>query len=171
MRASFVTLIVFCAVFPSIVVAHGTGASFESESGPYVVDIGYEPEVFEAGEQSKFDFSLTREGEEQLAAFAQVWVRILQDGKTVFASGVHRQDFGPTTLLYTFPEKGGYELEASYRAQDGEIASATFPISVAASGNSSVVLDPVSAALGAFLAFGVAAAYVFLFRKRSSGVV
>ncbi len=121
------------AVFPLTAHAHTTGASWNITSGPYTVDLGYNPLTFIAGEYASFDFLLWKgpanTGEQ--TDYAQVWVRIIRDKNTLLATGILHQTYGPTTLLYSFAEPGDYTLEASFRTESGdEIAVATFPLSV-----------------------------------------
>ena len=118
--------------------AHVTGASFTSTTTPYVVDIGYDPITFTAEESERFDFVLRDEKTGNPVPFDQVWVRITDGDNTLLATGLLNQSIGPTTLLYVFGGPGEYKLQPSFRNADGdEIAAATFPISVAASSDTS----------------------------------
>jgi hypothetical protein len=56
----------------------------------------------------------------------------VHESGTVFATGLKHQKFGPTTLLYRFPQAGEYTLDVSYRTEEGRaIAQASFPLEVA----------------------------------------
>ena len=118
--------------------AHTIGASFESPSGEYLSDIGYDTITFDAGQSVRFDFNLKQKTTKDPVPFDQVWIRIVHNGDTLLATGIHQQVIGPTTLLFTFPEGGDYTLESSYRTGDegDEIASSTFPISVSSTTSS-----------------------------------
>lgn len=165
-RYAVATIIITLAI-PVLLAAHGNGASFERQSGSYLIDIGYEPESPEAGQQIKFDFSLLRQSDGEEHPYSHVWVRVLQEDRTVFASGIHRQDIGQTTLLYVFEEEGEYVLEASYRNESGEIASAKFPLTVAPADGAFVAEDDVLPALAGLVAGVVlAGAYVFIRKSR-----
>lgn len=137
-RMSAVALLFFVCTVSTVGVAsaHTTGSSWNVADGEYTVDVGYDPALFTAGEYARFDFLLWRgpanTGEE--AAYSHIWVRITNDDKdTQLATGVMRQEIGPTTMLFAFPEAGAYVLETSYRDADGnDIAKASFPIQVAA---------------------------------------
>ena len=129
---------------PAIATAHATGASYNQTIGAYTADIGYDPVTFTAGESTRFDFKLwkgaTTSGEE--APFAQIWIRIVRDKNSVLATGLWDQPIGPTTLLYEFETPGNYVLEASYRDASGnDIAVASFPISVMAANQNSLLAN------------------------------
>lgn len=111
--------------------AHALGASFEATSTPYLIDVGYDPEVFETQRSARFDFELRDLESRDYVTYDHVWVRIIREKRTLLATGVRRQDIGPTTLLYLFGEPGTYMLEVSYRRIDGEeFASTSFPLTV-----------------------------------------
>jgi hypothetical protein len=116
---------------PIFLFAHSTGNSFEVRQGDHLIDIGYEFEIRE-GSATRFDFSLLDAENKSPEEYAHVWVRILKDDSTIFATGVHRASLGPTTLLYTFTDKDTYTLSASFRSDDEEIAAATMPVTVVA---------------------------------------
>lgn len=173
-RTKQLTLVlVLAALMPSLVYAHGLGASFEQQSGEYLIDVGYEPEFPEAERQARFDFELWRFEEEQVAysdrtpiPYSHVWVRILKERMTIFASGIHRQDIGPTTLLYMFPSEGEYTLIVSYRGEGGEVASAEFAITVNPADQSFIQGDDILPALvGAVLGLALVGIYVSIRRR------
>ncbi|GEM_PF-1349861 len=118
----------YTSVFVS---AHSASVSFEKEAPPYLIDIGYDSVAPIAGEHGRFDFSLRHLNTKDPAEFSEVWVRVLRGEKTFLATGIQKQEIGPTTLLFVFPREGSYTLEASYRsAGGGEIAKAAFSIPV-----------------------------------------
>ena len=133
--------------------AHGTGGDFIKEQNGYTIDIGYDPETFYAGETVNFDFTLKKDTLKQ--EFSDVWVRITQDTKTVFATGVHNQDLGGTTLLYEFEKEGNYTLHARYQKDGESITEAEFPISVLPpeSQTESNSLNPIGFIIGILFAF------------------
>lgn len=171
--ALFISLALFAPwLFWGVASAHSTGASFTQPSGDYTIDVGYNPISFTAGDYASFDFLLwkgpastpTNPGGTP-ADYAQVWIRIIKDKNTLLATGVLHQQYGPTTLLYSFPEAGSYTMEASFRTASGdEIAVATVPLSVAqAAGQTSV--GPVLWLLGGLVA---GAAVGFILARRFS---
>ena len=146
---------------PLAALGHTTGASWNAPSGKYTVDVGYDPAVFVAGQYTRFDFLLWKGpvNTGDPANYAQIWVRVLHSGRTILATGIWKQPVGPTTLLYQFEEPGTYTLETSYRNEDGDdIATASFPITVAA-GERTVTVLPF--AIG-FVSFVVGAAACFI---------
>ncbi len=149
----FVVAILFLGVSAE---AHTTGASFEKPVGKYIVDVGYDPGTFVIGESIRFDFELKEQKDLASVHFAQVWVRILEEGSTVLATGIHRGEYGNPTLLYTFAQPGKYVLEASFRdVADNDIAVQQFPISVSADPNNTSSVTFITPALvflfGAFV--------------------
>jgi hypothetical protein len=110
--------------------AHVTGAFFEKEVGNFIVDIGYDPEIIVARESSAFSFDLLDKTNRDPQEFTSIWVKIDKGEQTTLATGIARQSLGITTLLYTFPEAGEYELNVRYQSGDDSIAEASFPIVV-----------------------------------------
>jgi hypothetical protein len=115
---------------PFFVHAHSLGASFEVLEGEHLIDIGYEPDVFREGRYTRFDFELRRASDKEFVPHDEIWVRILREKQTVLATGIRRQDIGPTTLLFTFEEAGEYRLEASYRSNGRNIATTSIPLTI-----------------------------------------
>lgn len=113
--------------------AHIGGASFAATTSPYVIDVGYDPVQFTADQSTRFDFVLSDEKTNERRNFDQVWVRITNEDGTLLATGLFRQPFGPTTLLYVFAKPGAYTIASSFRDASGnEIAAASFPLTVTA---------------------------------------
>lgn len=130
MKQIFITIIftLLLACINTRSYAHGTGGDFIKEQNGYTIDIGYDPQTFYVGEAVNFDFTLKKDTLKQ--EFSDVWVRITQDTKTVFATGVHSQDLGGTTLLYEFEKEGNYTLHVRYQKDGENIAEVEFPIIV-----------------------------------------
>lgn len=133
--------------------AHGTGGEFIKANNGYTIDIGYDPENFYTGETVDFDFSLKKDTLEQ--EFTDVWVRINQDTKTVFATGVHNQEIGGTTLLYEFEKEGNYTLHVRYQKDGESLAEAEFPLVISSSQNQagSNSPNPIAFIIGILFAF------------------
>lgn len=142
MRRFIFFLLIMCSITPVVSFAHGDGASFEKQSGEYLIDIGYDPAPPVAGEATLFDFSLIRLADGNEVPYSHVWVRILDERKTVLASGLHWQEVGATTLLFAFPEDKTYTLESSFRTERGEIASASFSVPVSPKSDTRVTEEP-----------------------------
>lgn len=123
--------IFLCAV--PVAYAHPVGFSWEKPTGQYLMDVGYDTDVFIAGEYVRFDFALKDATTKDPRDYAQAWVRITdKDGKrTLLATGVYNQSIGPTTLLYLFGEPGPHSLEVSFRDKSGnDLAVGSFPLTV-----------------------------------------
>ena len=118
----------------SRVFAHATGTSLEKTVGEYRLDIGYNPVVLEAMDSTSFDFNLLLKEKGERVEFSDIWIRVMQGKKTLFASGIHRPGFGNTTMLYTFPQGGEYELMVRFQDQGKKLAEASFPLVVKEAG-------------------------------------
>lgn len=146
---------------PGSVAGHGLGESFEQEVGDHLIDVGYTPEDFSAGASALFEFELW-ENEPGVAyedltpvPFDDVWVRIVADGKTVFAGGVHNAEFGGARMTYVFPEPGEYEFSVRYERGTDSIAETTFPFTVAPrEGGGSFRIPAMAAVLGLLVGAG-----------------
>ncbi len=128
-----VCIAMVCAVlgFAAQADAHVTGLSWTATTTPYVVDVGYDPNEFQAGQSARFDFVLRDEKTGDSVPYDHVWVRLMHENTTLLATGVRRQYIGPTTLLFGLIESGDYKLEASFRDADGnDTAVASFPMSI-----------------------------------------
>ncbi|MDA1337264.1 MAG: hypothetical protein O3C23_00640 [bacterium] len=110
--------------------AHSTGVSLEKTIDEYRVDIGQNPPVLETENPAVFDFDLVFEKTGERAEFSDIWVRIVQGKKTVFASGINKPDFGNTTMVYTFPQGGEYELNVRFQKAGEKIVEASFPLAI-----------------------------------------
>jgi len=122
-------IITILFVGATIVRAHGSGASFEKQVENMLVDIGYSVEEFSTDSSVVFDFGL-KDANEAAVEFTDVWVRIVKDTSTVFATGVHNARLGGAIMTYVFPESGDYELSVRYQNDGENISETTFPIVV-----------------------------------------
>lgn len=111
--------------------AHGTGASFEKEINGYLIDVGYDPVILAAQEQQRFDFGVSKKGSTEAVDFTDIWVRIApKERGIIFASGIHRPDFGLPGMTFTFPRAGEYELTVRFQKNGNVIAETSFPLTV-----------------------------------------
>ena len=150
--AVLIVSVLFAVGAPYIADAHGAGASLEAPSAPYLIDIGIEPEIFESGVPVRFDFALLDLDTGDVAEFDHVWVRVTDENTTYLATGVHMQEVGPTTLLYSFEIPGTYVLDVSFRESDGtQLANANFPLNVVSSGDRDNERNPMVRIAGAVL--------------------
>lgn len=123
-------VIILSIVLPFVVVAHGTGASHEEVVDGYVIDIGYDPAVVEAGTQARFDFNILNDATKEVVPFTDIWLRITKDNTTYFAGGVHKARIGLTGVSYIFPEEGEYEISVRYQNEGEAITEISFPLPV-----------------------------------------
>ena len=127
----FLTIFIVAAPF---VLAHGVGSSIEKTVGDYLVDVGYSPDEVKEGEAVQFDFSLWNNALDQEEPFTDIWVRISQSNKTVFAGGIVKPGFGPTGITYVFPERGEYEIMLRFQNNESSLVETSFPITAEVGG-------------------------------------
>ena len=160
---TFVLAVLIGMSSPTVVLAHTTGASFEKQIGKYTVDIGYDTTVPQAGERLVLDFNLENK-DTTLAAFDYVWVRISSDTETVLATGIHRADVGPTSLLFAIPGdfRGPLTINARFEKGENTLAETSFELPVKSTG-----LSPFfGAVLGAILGLVVGGGSVLVLSYR-----
>jgi hypothetical protein len=161
-------LYIILLLFPIMLFAHGSGASLEKEVGNYFIDIGYEPAEIVAGDSLRFDFGIFTGSDKSEVLFSDIWVNISKENKTVFATGVHRQDLGTTGLTMVFPEGGEYVLDVRFQNKGESIAQTTFSIDVLESENDSGTAKSIYSSYFGLIAsfvFGIGVAYFGLRRK------
>lgn len=112
-----------------MVSAHGSGESFELESEGYLMDIGYSVEEFTDDSSVILSFELKNK-EGSAVEFTDVWVRIIEDTSTVFATGVHNADLGGALMTYKFPSSGDYKLSARFQNNGESLVEGVFPLTV-----------------------------------------
>jgi hypothetical protein len=130
----YVAAILFGLMAPLAVYAHGSGASLEKVVGEYWIDIGYDPVQPMGGDRMVFDFNLAEAAATGTPVdFDYMWVRLQSDKRTLLATGVHRAEIGPTTLLVALPKdsKGALGLSVRYQRGIETLAEADFEIPVA----------------------------------------
>ncbi|HEY9480880.1 MAG TPA: hypothetical protein VIR98_01435 [Candidatus Paceibacterota bacterium] len=136
MRKLLLIVTILCASFPSFVLAHSTGESFEKVIGAYKVDIGYGDAA--PGEAATFDLKLFDASGESKIPFDNAWVRIERDGKTFFAGPIANQTFGVPAFSIAFPTEGSYEVSVRFTNGQNVLAEATFPYQVEADEDASI---------------------------------
>ncbi|MDP3726038.1 MAG: hypothetical protein Q8R36_02455 [bacterium] len=114
--------------------AHGTGVSFEIKEEEYLIDIGYDAPIIEAGAPIRFDFSVITQEDLKPQTFNNIWIRIEETkelGQTIFATGISKPSFGLPTMIFTFPKEGEYTLYARFEDAGGaKIVEVKTPIFV-----------------------------------------
>lgn len=135
MRNALLFSIALISLVPGVLFAHGSGASFESRSDQYVIDIGYDPDPPQAGERILLDATLLFADGNRTAEYDRVWMRLEVNKKTVVATGLAESSIGPTTLLVHVPSElnGDAILTARFEKDDQTIAEASFPFTIAPS--------------------------------------
>ena len=107
---------------PSLTYAHGeAGLTFTATTTEgRIVDVDYSDAYIEADRIGRFDFNLFADDKRNNEAnFTDMWVRIVKKdvsmvGKTLYAGGVAKQDFGGNGFSFVFPEGGTYTLSVRY---------------------------------------------------------
>lgn len=143
---AFLSLLLFAVVLcisPSGTSAHGEGGrTFTGTTTKgRIVDVDYSDTYIEADRIGRFDFNLfTDDTREKAVNFSDLWVRILKNdgsrvGKTLYAGGVAKQEFGKDGFSFVFPEAGTYTLSVRYNDSNedtyGEtVGEATFELEV-----------------------------------------
>lgn len=169
MRTIFALFVSALLLVPAAASAHAFGASLEATSTPYFIDIGYDPDPIQAGRAARFEIELRDLDRIMVQDHEYVWVRILRERETILATGIHRQFFGPTTLLYTFEESGPHTIDVSYRTREGkELAQAEFLVDVVQRDGRGVWQELLIGA-GALAVF-CGAALIFVANRRARGV-
>lgn len=110
--------------------AHGVGQSLEQVVGEYLVDIGYSAFELTSGETVRFDFDVLDNNTREPVPFTDIWVRVSEGHKTVFAGGIMRARLGATGMSMVFPSAGEYELRVRYQNNDTTVVEAAFPLIV-----------------------------------------
>ena len=111
--------------------AHGTGQSLEKVVGEYLIDVGYDVlGALKPDESVRLDFNVFLNETGEVISFTDIWVRIAEGNKTVFAGGIHKARFGSTGMTFTFPEDGEYELNIRFQNESDSIVETTFELSV-----------------------------------------
>lgn len=110
--------------------AHVIGITFENTIGDYLIDIGYNSSVIEAGKEGRFDFTIIDNKTGDLAVYTDVSVRIEQGKTTIFSSTLHRPEFGLPVAILVIPNPGDYELKVRFDNNRDVVAETSFPLKV-----------------------------------------
>jgi len=111
--------------------AHGgAGQSVEKIVGEYLVTLEYSELSLTADESVRFTFELSLNEAAENVPFTDIWVRIMEGNKLLFAGLIKEADFSPTGISYAFPKGGEYELTARFQNEGEAIAETSFPLTV-----------------------------------------
>ncbi len=153
----FFALFLIWMLLPIFTFGHGTGLSYEEIIDGYRVDVGYSPEIVTLDSGARFDFTITdvQTGEE--VEYSDVWLRINKETRTLFATGIHKPEFGTTGVLYTFSEPGKHLISARFQSNGETLAEVSFPLTVENTSSSpppfGIFFAIFGLILGAFLGF------------------
>lgn len=112
--------------------AHGTGASFETEQNDVLIDIGYTPEQFVAGERVRLDLDVydAVAADTPRLEFTNVWLRLTQQGRVFYSGNQLNPATTQTVVSLTLPDAGEYELSARFYNNDTIVADGVFPLTI-----------------------------------------
>ena len=132
LKLSYYTLFLITLLFltSTLVFGHGFGVSYEEDVDGYFVDIGYDPEVITTESRVRLEFDITNKETQEINEYSDLWLRINQDKKTVFAGGINKPEFGAAGILYTFPEAGLYEVSVRFQDDGEKLTEVSFPLDV-----------------------------------------
>lgn len=166
-------IFLFLAVVPSVVLGHSTGASVERYIDSYLLDVGYSPETPRADEQTRFDFFLYDAETDVEVPFTDIWVRIEDGGRLLFAGGIAKSEFGATGMTFAFPEKGTYTIFVRFENGSDAIVETEFALDIAEESQtaSAPPVVPLAAGLGFAVGVALGAAALQVYRKRSGPAV
>lgn len=131
----YLLLVASISLAPLGALAHGDRPSFEAESGPYLIDIGYDVTGFRPGEEVTFDFDLYADAESDhptFAPFDAIDVRIQKNQETVHSETLENNPTYIPSMTYVFPQSGDYTLGVAYMLSGAVIAQAAFDVAVSA---------------------------------------
>lgn len=118
---------------PNVTNGHSVGfksLSTTTEDG-YVVDFGYEEDTLRENTQTRLSFELyDNEATTTLSSFTEVWLVVKGPSGTVFSGGIDRPEFGETSISFTFPEEGEYDVQLRYQEESQILAKGNFSITV-----------------------------------------
>jgi len=136
MIKKYFALVILCGVFvwPFFPLsAHTTGSSWENDVNGYKLDIGYDPTTIVAGQPVQLDFdAYDLNKNSQDVDFTDVWLRVSDSDQTIFASGIHKLQYGVTAAVFTFPKAGTYDMYVRFEKNDTTVVEETLPVTVAA---------------------------------------
>lgn len=119
LRAALLAALV---LLPASASAHLAGGNDVTEDG-YILDFGYDPAPPVAGEPVTFALNLADAKSMSAVPAIGIWVRIIKDGKAVFA-GTFKPDNGNATFTAVLPDEGRYDVTARFILKDKTIENA-----------------------------------------------
>lgn len=163
-------LVMMLGMAPSqkLIQAHGLGQSLTKTVGDYTIEVEYEALKLQADESVRLDFSITKKDTKEEVQFTDIWVRIAQGNKTVFAGALAKANFGKPGMTYTFPEAGEYELSVRFQNADKTVAEAPFQLRVerATAGKTKQKKLPSQLIVGAIIGLVIGFSLSFLTKRQ-----
>lgn len=137
--------------------AHTQGASVEIASGPYLVDIGYDPQNIVEDTQVRLDFALFNATSSEAIDYTDIWLRVERENALYYAGGIPVARLGPTGISYRFPDAGTYDVTLRFQDEDQILADAAFTLDVSVNeeGGSGAGSSPLFTALLLLLGVGI----------------
>ncbi|HEY0907801.1 MAG TPA: hypothetical protein VGE35_00450 [Candidatus Paceibacterota bacterium] len=159
----FVLLVAAVPVFAS---AHYGIASLEKTVGEYFFDIGYSAE-FIAGDLIRFDLAVLDETTREILPFSNVWVRIKEGDRLLFAGPIDYGEFGRPGFSFVFPREGEYTLSTRFETPSQQIPEQDFSIAVVRSPEESRYAEWLIRIAALAAGAGVGIASVLIFKKHA----
>ncbi len=116
--------------------AHIGGASLEARDGEYLVDIGYNAITLAPNQETIFNFTLIQNPgslDWDYVPYTSVKV-VMKEPESVFEKDLPVEPPLTSFLVYTFPEAGEYAFTTIFNDANGELARATFPLTLKSPG-------------------------------------
>jgi hypothetical protein len=124
-------IVLFIALLPIAVSAHGDRPSLETETGGYLIDIGMDREGLRPHEEVTFDFDLMSAGDRpSFIPFESIDVLLTTESEVVLETSINNDDRYIPTLPVTFERSGEYALDVSYIQSGAVIAHTIFDLTV-----------------------------------------
>ena len=171
----FLTICFIVGALPLYTNAHGVGASIEEVVDGYLIDIGYSPATIVANNQTRLDFLLFVEETNEEIEYDDVWLRIEDEERLLFAGAVSRSEYGATGVSFSFPEAKNYNIFVRYNDEEGGIVEheVTLPVNPEEKVWHEEMLPVwlVMIGLAVAVTLGVAVTLFFILRRQSSTIL
>lgn len=131
-RTSFASFALAAALLPGIALAHGSGESFEKQTGSRLVDIGHE-DGFVVGQEALLDIALfeTRNGEPtSLSDFTSVKLRVFSGSDVQFEKLIVKTEPNKVFANFTPTKSGHWILSSEFSHDDKPMASSEFNLEI-----------------------------------------
>ena len=137
------------AILSAVSFAH-LDTGIDREVGPYLLDVGWEPDPLEAGEPVFFAINVVEQNTFEKTNFSEAWVRFSKGDRIAYAGSFHMKE-GSTSFTYEFPEGGTWDLDIRFGNYSEKVELEVAP----AKGLDSGFLGWLAAGFFAIVAFGM----------------